>query len=157
MLQTRSTYRQKGRSGGIPLWSTPCWSLCLDWWFRPDKNFGPDGARVLFYATSARTQHHFPSWQSNFIHLHYRDDSPPSCPWMVPPTSLHLPIHLSGCLLQTPSPPSPSWTIPKTSLPQMLCGQSGPQSLPIWFGPTVLRLDPWPLQNMSQWGRGTAS
>ena len=54
--------------------------------------FGPGGAGVLFYATSARTQHYFP-----FPAVQFHLASPQkSCP--VPPTSEHLPIHLPGCL-----------------------------------------------------------
>ena len=37
LLQTRPTYRQNGCSGGLPLWSTPCQSLCLYWWFLPHE------------------------------------------------------------------------------------------------------------------------
>ena len=45
--------------------------------------------------------------QFNFIQLHRRDHSPPPCPWMVPPTSLHLPIHVPGCLYKPPDLPLP--------------------------------------------------
>ena len=37
MLQTRPLYRQNVCSRKVPLWSTPCRSLCLDWWFRLDE------------------------------------------------------------------------------------------------------------------------
>ena len=94
--------------------------------------------------------------QSSFIQLHRRDHSPPSCPWMVSPTSLHLLIHLPGCLYKQPVLPL-SWTLPLTFLSRMLCGQSGPLSMPKWFGPTVLPLNPWSLRLMSQWDREPAS
>ena len=45
--------------------------------------------------------------QSNFIQLHHRDHSPPSCPWMLFSTSLHSPIHLPGCLYKLPVLPLP--------------------------------------------------
>ena len=70
-------------------------------------NFGPGGTGVLFYATYARTQHHFPSPTVRFYPALPQKSQSSSCPWMVPPTSLHLPIHLPECLYKLPVLPLP--------------------------------------------------
>ena len=97
-------------------------------------NFGPSGAGVLFYATSARTQYHFPFPTVQFhpantaeiTALRYVLRSLDGASNITPL------VHSSPWLsLQTPSPPSPSGTLPLTSFPRMLCGQSSPLSLPI--------------------------
>ena len=49
----------------------------------------------------------FPPRQSNFTQLHCRDHSPPLGSWMVPPTLLHLPIHVLGSLYKLPVLPHP--------------------------------------------------
>ena len=40
--------------------------------------------------------------QSNFTQLHRRYHSLPPCLWIVPATSLHLPIYVPGCLYKLP-------------------------------------------------------
>ena len=105
-------------------------------------NLGPGGAGVLFYMTSARTLYSFPSpivqfhpaspqrSQSSIMPLDGASNITPlaySFPWLS---------------LQTPSPLSPSWTLPLTALSLILCRQSGPLSLLIWFGPTSIHWIP---------------
>ena len=108
--------------------------------------FGPVGAGLLFYATFARTQHHFPSPTVQF-HPASQQKSQPSVMPLDGASNITPLAKLSPRLsLQIPSSPSPSWTLPLTSLPPMLRGQSGSLSLPIWFDQSVLLLDPWPLR-----------
>ena len=108
-LQTQptSTYRQKGCSGGLPLWSTPCWSLCLKRWFCPNKFWTRWHRSLTLCVTSVRTQHHFPSPTVQFHPASLQWSQPFSCPWIVTPTSLHLLIHLAGCFHKLPVLPLP--------------------------------------------------
>ena len=65
-------------------------------------NFGPGRARVFSMQHPRGLNITFLSRQSNFIQLQRRDHSPPSCPRIMPPTLLYLPIHVPGCLYQLP-------------------------------------------------------
>ena len=93
--------------GGI---SPPCFGTPADLFVWTDgsipTNFGSGGAGVLFYATSARTQHHFPSPTVQF-HPALAQRSQSVMP--LDRASNITPLaHLCPWLsLQTPSPPSP--------------------------------------------------